>query len=80
MDDGGLDISRYSIEKCDSKKKIWMKVAEVESDVMTYCVQKLQENAEYMFRVFAENPVGMSEPLESEMVSLKSPSTIGKLI
>lgn len=49
-----------------------MKVADVEKDVRTYCIQKLQGNAEYMFRVFAENPVGASEPLESGPVALKS--------
>lgn len=55
-----------------------MKVAEVSKDVSTYCVQKLQEDNEYMFRVFAENPVGTSEPLESEPIVLKSPTEVGK--
>lgn len=79
LDDGGLEISRYSVEKCESMKGIWMKVADVSKDVVTYCVQKLKGNAEYMFRVFAENPVGASEPLESDPVTTKSSTGIGKI-
>ena len=77
-DNGGLDISKYSVEKCEADKGVWMKVAEVSKEVSSYCVQKLQEDNEYMFRVFAENPVGASEPLESEPIVLKSPTEVGK--
>ncbi|KAJ8898143.1 hypothetical protein PR048_003503 [Dryococelus australis] len=71
-DDGGLEVSKYSVEKCDVEKMVWMKVADVEKDVSSYCVQKLRENSEYMFRVIAENPVGVSEALESETVTIRS--------
>lgn len=76
-DDGGLELSKYSVEKCDAETGIWMKVADVSKDVVTYCVQKLQEDSEYLFRVFAENSVGASEPLESEPVAIKSPAGTG---
>lgn len=26
IDDGGLELSKYSVEKCDVEKMIWMKV------------------------------------------------------
>lgn len=71
IDDGGLEITKYAIEKCDPEKMVWMKVAEVEKSISTYCVQKLLPNAQYMFRVVAENPIGPSEPIESNPVTIK---------
>lgn len=40
-------------------------------DTTVYNVQRLKENAEYMFRISAENSVGISEYLESEPVTVK---------
>lgn len=71
LDDGGLEITQYSIERCDPTHKAWIKVADVDSTIDTFCIQKLLEDAEYLFRVMAANPVGVSEPLESEPVTIK---------
>lgn len=71
VDDGGLEIIKYSIEKCDPEKLIWIKVAEVDKTIITYCVQKLLANAQYIFRIVAENPIGASEPIESDAVTIK---------
>uniref|UniRef100_A0ABL0EK17 Titin n=1 Tax=Rhodnius prolixus TaxID=13249 RepID=A0ABL0EK17_RHOPR len=71
-DDGGVDISKYSLEKCEVGKMIWTKVADIEREVRSYAVQRLITNAEYMFRIFAQNPVGLSEPVESDSVVIKS--------
>lgn len=70
-DDGGLDISSYQIERCNVGKMIWSKVADVDHDVSAYSVQKLHEDAEYMFRVCAQNAVGASDFLDSEPVTVK---------
>lgn len=70
-DDGGLEISQYTIEKCDPDQKAWIKVAEVDKTIDSFCIQKLLEDAQYMFRVMSVNPVGVSEPLESDTVTLK---------
>lgn len=78
IDDGGLQISKYSIEKCDPQKGVWMKVADVDRDIESYSIQKLLNNAQYLFRVTASNPIGESEPLESEAISIKK--AIGKFI
>jgi hypothetical protein len=40
--------------------------------VSSYCVQRLREDSEYMFRVTAENPVGVSDALESDTVTIRS--------
>lgn len=78
IDDGGLQIIKYSIEKCDPQKGVWMKVADVERDIESYSIQKLLNNAQYLFRVTASNPIGESEPLESEAISIKK--AIGKFV
>jgi len=70
-DDGGLDISAYQVERCNVGKMIWSKVADVDHDVSAYSVQKLHEDAEYMFRVCAQNAVGASDFLDSEPVTVK---------
>lgn len=70
-DDGGLDIQHYSIEKMEPHQKAWIKIADVDKDIESYCIQNLIENAQYLFRVIAKNPIGSSEPLEGEPVTVK---------
>jgi DNA-directed RNA polymerase III subunit RPC5 len=71
VDDGGLEISQYIIEKCEGEQKAWIKIADVDRSIESYCLQKLTENSQYLFRVTAQNPVGVSEPLESDPVTIK---------
>lgn len=83
IDDGGLEITKYLIEKCDPENLVWIKVAEVERSISSYTVQKLANNAQYLFRVIAENPIGASEPIESDPVTIKvkyGKNTISKLV
>lgn len=70
-DDGGLDIQQYSIEKMEPNQKAWIKIADVDRNIESYCIQNLIENAQYLFRVIAKNPIGSSEPLEGEPVTVK---------
>ncbi|XP_026742306.1 titin-like isoform X13 [Trichoplusia ni] len=72
LDDGGLELTKYAIEKHEPDTNQWVKVADVDKDVDTYCIQRLNENCEYMFRVMAQNPVGFSEALESEPIVIKT--------
>lgn len=78
VDDGGLEITKYTIEKCDPEKNVWIKVAEVEKDIASYCVQKLLANAQYVFRIMAMNSIGVSDPIESQPITIKV--KIGKFI
>lgn len=43
-----------------------MEVGRVAADVQKLTIKDLQENHEYLIRIFARNEVGFSEPLESE--------------
>lgn len=70
-DDGGLEITKFSIEKCDPENMVWIKVAEVERQIDSYCIQKLIANAQYIFRVMAMNSIGISEPNESDAVTIR---------
>lgn len=73
LDDGGVELSNYYIEKYDKEWSTWTKISEVDRTILSYTIQELTINAEYMFRVYAQNSIGTSEPLESEKVKIKSP-------
>lgn len=77
LDDGGLALTKYGLEKCDPEKKIWIKVADLDKDVESFCIQKLLEGSEYLFRVYAANPIGYSEAIESDPVFIRS--SFGKI-
>lgn len=72
LDDGGLPLTKYAIERREGDVDSWVKVADVDRDVDTYCVQRLNENSEYMFRVMAQNPIGCSDALESGPIIIKT--------
>ena len=70
-DDGGIELEKYTIEKCEPGKA-WVKMVDIDKEVESFCVHKLQQNAEYKFRIIARNAVGASEPLESETVKMRT--------
>lgn len=72
MDDGGYEVTEYIIEMCDKTKKTWTRVTEVDREILSYCIENLEQDIEYIFKVIAKNEVGPSEPLESEPVKVKS--------
>lgn len=45
---------------------MWIEVGRVGPDMQRFQIRDLQEDHEYMIRIFARNEVGLSEPLESE--------------
>ena len=72
--DGGSPITGYIIEKRDTKRPTWTSAGKVPKDTTEFCVEKLLEGSEYLFRVFAENKKGQSQPCETtEAVVAKSP-------
>ena len=64
-DDGGCDVSEYIIERCDNIRQDWTNVGCVNGTTLYFEVISLQEHIEYFFRIFAENEVGISSPLET---------------
>ena len=59
--DGGAPIIGYTVEKRDMKRAAFAKVETVDSNTLTLKVPKLVEGNEYMFRVNAENEIGVSD-------------------
>ena len=60
--DGGSRITSYLIDALEKGQQKWVKCAVVKST--SHTVRSLRENAEYFFRVRAENHAGLSDPKE----------------
>ena len=79
--DGGSKVTKYVIEKCDTKRKNWSPVGDVDSKTLSFIVPKLFEDTPYLFRVSAINAEGQGEPLttETEVIPKKPAEKPGKL-
>jgi len=62
--DGGSALTGYVIEKRDMKRAEYMFLANVDATTLQYKATRLFEGCDYMFRVFAENQAGLSQPCE----------------
>lgn len=69
---GGTEITGYIVEKRLEYVPKWTKVATLESFTLIYKFENLKEKSDYVFRVFAENAVGLSVPATSEIVQLRT--------
>jgi len=63
-DDGGADVTQYVVEKRESSRRMWQSVSSVPPDVSELEATGLFEGNQYVFRVAAENVVGLGEPVE----------------
>lgn len=63
----------YVIEKksLTGKESTWTKVVTLDATTLQYCIENLKES-EFLFRVFAENSMGLSTPTVTESVTLKT--------
>ena len=66
--DGGLFIQWYLIEKRDANRLSWVKEAKIKAkndqEIVTCEIHDLNPGSSYLFRVTAENSVGVSQPAE----------------
>lgn len=77
--DGGAPLEGYNIAIRDIKRTMWIEVGRVAADTQRFQIRDLEQDHEYMIRIFARNEVGLSEPLESDEPYKVLPMT-GKLI
>ena len=63
-DDGGADVIGYVVEKREASRRMWQSVGNVPPDVTELEAGGLFEGNQYVFRVTAENVVGLGEPVE----------------
>ena len=63
----------YIIEKRPliGKGARWSKVVTLDATIHQYCIENLKES-EFLFRIFAENSLGLSIPTNSEPITLKT--------
>ena len=70
--DGGADVKTYHVEKRDAATTRWTTAGS--TDGLSLKVGKLYEGNEYLFRVAAENEIGVGEPAQlSRAVKAKLP-------
>lgn len=70
--DGGTDITGYVIEKKLESVTKWEKVVTLEHFTLTFTIENLKEKSDYLFRVFAENAVGLGIPANTGVINLKT--------
>ncbi len=75
-EDGGAKITAYVIEGKDVNRHAWIPIDSVPSAETTVDIRQLKEDATYIFRIMSKNIVGLSEPIDSESVTLKRPNTV----
>ena len=59
--DGGALITGYVVERCEGSRTSWTKVGQTSSETLRYKATRLTEGTEYIFRVAAENAIGVGE-------------------
>ena len=64
--DGGSALTGYVIEKRDMKRADYMFLANVDAATLQFRATRLFEGCDYMFRVFAKNQAGLSQPCETD--------------
>lgn len=72
LNNGGSEIIGYVIEKKLEFMPKWEKVISIDASNLEYVLQNLKDKSDYLFRVSAENAVGVSVPATTEVVKLKS--------
>ncbi|VDK36600.1 unnamed protein product [Dibothriocephalus latus] len=65
LDNGGAPVSNYIVEKQDATTGDWVPVSKFVRQP-EFEVTGLDEGKKYKFRVRAENPYGVGEPLEAD--------------
>lgn len=64
--DGGAPLQGYHIAIRDVKKTMWMEIGRVSKGTQKFTIRDLQEDHDYLIRIFAKNEIGLSDPLESD--------------
>lgn len=65
---------RYIVDKLDIQRGGWVHAARLPKDSTEYLVSGLHQDHDYNFRVYAENKIGVGEPLDMKAsIKCKSP-------
>lgn len=72
LNDGGSEITGYVVEKKLEYMPKWEKVYTLEAFTLEYTLENLKEKSDYVFRVYAENAVGLSAPAQTDVVQIRT--------
>lgn len=72
LNDGGSEITGYVVEKKLEYMPKWEKVYTLEAFTLEYTFENLKEKSDYVFRVYAENAVGLSAPAQTDVVQMRT--------
>lgn len=64
-DDGGSPVTNYIIERQQVGQSLWAKLGDISADKATYRDRNVTHGKKYNYRIFAENPEGLSDALET---------------
>jgi len=62
----------YIVEKRHTTSTKWSKIVTLDANCLLYCIDNLKEKSEFVFRVFAENAIGLSTPAITQNIILKT--------
>ncbi|CAK6972948.1 LOW QUALITY PROTEIN: immunoglobulin-like and fibronectin type III domain-containing protein 1 [Scomber scombrus] len=64
-DDGGSPVTNYIIERLQKGHSMWTKLGDVSADKTSFRDRNVTHGKKYHYRIFAENPEGLSDALET---------------
>ncbi|XP_029989165.1 immunoglobulin-like and fibronectin type III domain-containing protein 1 isoform X1 [Sphaeramia orbicularis] len=64
-DDGGSPVTNYIIERQHARQSLWTKLGDVTADKTSFRDRNVTHGKKYNYRIYAENPEGISDPLET---------------
>ncbi|XP_034725244.1 immunoglobulin-like and fibronectin type III domain-containing protein 1 isoform X3 [Etheostoma cragini] len=64
-DDGGSAVTNYITERQQAGQSLWTKLGDVSADKTSFRDRNVTHGKKYNYRIYAENPEGLSDPLET---------------
>ncbi|XP_006782920.1 immunoglobulin-like and fibronectin type III domain-containing protein 1 [Neolamprologus brichardi] len=64
-DDGGSAVTNYTIERQQTGQSLWTKLGDVSADKTSFRDRNVTHGKKYNYRIYAENPEGISDALET---------------
>lgn len=65
-DTGSSEVTNYLVERQQVGQSMWKKVWDSSADRLSFRDKKVSHGKKYIYRIYAENSEGISDPLETE--------------
>lgn len=66
--DGGSAVTNYIIERQQAGQSLWKRLGDVSADTLTFRDRNVSHGKRYIYRIYAENPEGIGDPLETDNI------------